>query len=456
MDEKKLWKEVLGLVRLSISPPNFSTWLAQTFVVSIKKLDSGRQVVEVGCPSSFIADAVEKRYFGLVQDSLNQITGIKNDLVFSVKQAPSARKPQEAPLFYQAAGEQGDPSLDNPLRRAGVSSGFTFENFAVSGTNQMAWAAADAVSRELGGAYNPLFIWGGVGVGKTHLMLAVAHRALTSSPDEKVMYCTGEEFTNEIVDAIRNKTTNLFKKKYRALRLLMVDDIQFISGKVAVQEEFFHTFNAVLLARGQIVLTSDVPPTDIPRLESRLRSRFEAGLIIDIAPPDFELRAAITLLKAKEKNINLSMSAAQTIAANIDSPRKIKGFLVRLISESRSLGKEITEDLVNSLLNKTNGDIKPNRVIHPNEFISAVSTYYSLGKRRLLGVNRAQTVVLPRQVLMYLLRRELDLPLQEVGRIVGGRDHTTIIHGVDKISVNLSTNRKLREDILRIKQLVWG
>lgn len=456
MDEKKLWKEVLGLVRLSVSPPNFSTWIAQTFILSVKKLDSGRQVVEVGCPSSFIADAVEKRYFGLVQDSLNQITGLKNDLVFSVRQVPSARKPQEAPLFYQLAGEQGDSSLDNSLRRAGASSGSTFENFAVSGTNQMAWAAADAVSRELGGAYNPLFIWGGVGVGKTHLMLAIAHRALTGSPDEKVMYCTGEEFTNEIVDAIRNKTTNLFKKKYRALRLLMVDDIQFISGKVAVQEEFFHTFNAVLRARGQIVLTSDVPPTDIPRLESRLRSRFEAGLIIDIAPPDFELRAAITLIKAKEKDINLSMPAAQAIAANIDSPRKIKGFLVRLISESRSLGKEITDDLVNALLNKTNGDIKPNRVIHPNEFISAVSTYYSLGKRRLLGVNRAQTIALPRQVLMYLLRRELDLPLQEVGRIIGGRDHTTIIHGVDKISVNLSTNQKLREDILRIKQLVWG
>lgn len=456
MDEKKLWKEVLGLVRLSVSAANFSTWLAQTFVVSIKKLDDGRQVVEVGCPSSFIADAVEKRYFGLVQDSLNQITGLKNDPVFSVRQAPPDQKPQEAPLFYQGPRDRDDPPLDASLRRARISPGFTFENFAVSGTNQMAWAAADAVSRELGGAYNPLLVWGGVGVGKTHLILAVAHRALAGSPDEKVMYCTGEEFTNEIVEAIRTKTTNLFKKKYRALRLLMVDDVQFISGKVAVQEEFFHTFNTILRARGQVVLTSDVPPTDIPRLESRLRSRFEAGLIIDIAPPDFELRAAITLLKAKEKDIDLSMSAAQTIAANIDSPRKIKGFLVRLISESRSLEKKITDDLVNSLLNKTNGDIKPNRVIHPNEFISAVSVYYSLGKRRLLGANRAQTIAVPRQVLMYLLRRELDLPLQEVGRIVGGRDHTTVIHGVDKISASLSTNQKLREDILRIKQLVWG
>lgn len=456
MDEKKLWKEVLGLVRLSVSAANFSTWLAQTFVVSVKKLDDGRQVVEVGCPSSFIADAVEKRYFGLVQDSLNQITGLKNDPVFSVRQTPSDQKPQEAPLFYQGPRGRDDPSLDASLRRARISPGFTFENFAVSGTNQMAWAAADAVSRELGGAYNPLFVWGGVGVGKTHLILAIAHRALAGSPDEKAMYCTGEEFTNEIVEAIRTKTTNLFKKRYRALRLLMVDDIQFISGKVTVQEEFFHTFNTILRARGQVVLTSDVPPTDIPRLESRLRSRFEAGLIIDIAPPDFELRAAITLLKAKEKDIDLSMSAAQTIAANIDSPRKIKGFLVRLISESKSLEKEITDDLVNSLLNKTNGDTKPNRVIHPNEFISAVSTYYSLGKRRLLGANRAQTIAVPRQVLMYLLRRELDLPLQEVGRIVGGRDHTTIIHGVDKISASLSTNQKLREDILRIKQLVWG
>lgn len=457
MDEKKLWKEVLSLVRLSVSSANFSTWFAQTFITSVRKSEDRRQLVEIGCPSSFAADALEKRYFGLIQDSLNQVTGIKNDLSFCVRQFERTRKDGlETPLF-SANNEPVIPSqTERALKRCRVIPGFSFDNFAVSGSNQMAHAAADAVSQNLGDAYNPLFIWGGVGVGKTHLMLAIAQRVLFGAPEEKVFYCTGEEFTTEMVEAIRTKTTQLFKRRYRDLALLLVDDIQFIAGKIAIQEEFFHTFVAILRGKGQVVLTSDVPPTEIPKLEERLRSRFEAGLIVDIAPPDFELRTAITMIKAKEKGIDISPQAAQTIAANLDTPRRIKGFLARLINEVGFGSKTIADDVVVNLLSKTNGDVRPKKTIHPHEFISAVSNHFSLGRRRLLGEGRAQQIALPRQILMYLLRIELGLPLQEVGRVVGGRDHTTVMHAVNKISTSLSTNEKIRGDILRIKQIISG
>lgn len=460
MDEKKIWKETLDVLRLSVSSANFSTWFAQTFVSTVKEIGGDRRLVEIACPSTFIADAIEKRYFGLVQDALNQVTGEKNDLSFCVKQIERPKSDIESPLFLNTSTTTpetpNEKETEDALRRAHAKTGYTFDNFAVSSTNQMAWAASDAVSKNIGKAYNPLFIWGGVGVGKTHLMLAIVHRVLSQNIHEKILYCTGEDFTTEIVEAIRNKNTPMFKKKYRELKLLMVDDIQFIAGKITVQEEFFHTFNTILHAGGQVVLTSDQPPTEITKLEGRLRSRFEAGLIVDVAQPDFELRTAITLIKAEEKNIQITMPAAQIIAMHIDGPRKIEGFLVRIISEYGT-NTTITEDIVNQILNKaTNGEVKQKKTIHPQELVSAVSNYYALGKRKLLGANRAQHIARPRQVLMYLLRNELELPLQEVGRVVGGRDHTTVIHAVEKISTSLLTNIKLKEDILRIKQSLFG
>lgn len=452
-----LWREALDTIRVSVSPANFTTWFTQTSVVGIKKLSEDRQLVEVSCPSSFIADSIQRRYFGLIQDALNQTTGLKNDLSFVI--GPAALRPKAAslpnsPLF---SGEQNGGFLADTLRGARVRPGFTFGNFAVSGTNQMAHAAAEAVSKNPGGSYNPLFIWGGVGIGKTHLMLAIANRVLSRSPQERVLYCMGEEFTNEIVEAIREKTALAFKKRYRNLKLLLLDDVQFIAGKVAVQEEFFHTFNTLEREGGQIVLTSDRPPDEIPKLEARLRSRFEAGLVVDISPPDFELRVAITQIKARERGVNLSTGAAQAIASNLDRPRKIEGFLAKLISENGAGEIEITEDAAVRFLGKVVQDSqKSKKSIGPQEFISSVAEHFSLGKRRLLGKNRSRVVSFPRQILMYLLRTELGLPLQEVGRVMGGKDHTTVMHAVDKISKNLSTDPKLREDVLRIKQVVSG
>jgi chromosomal replication initiator protein len=319
----------------------------------------------------------------------------------------------------------------------------------------MAWAAAEAVSKDPGKAYNPLFFWGGVGVGKTHLMNAVGYEIIKKEPDANVIFCTGEGFTNDIVEGIRNKTTQGFRKKYRKLKALLIDDIQFIAGKDAVQEEFFHTFNSLVGGGAQIILTSDRPPNEISKLEERLRSRFEAGLIVDISQPDFELRCAIVQIKAKERGLDIPMDAVQLIAGNLETARKIEGFLIRVSSIAKVKNSDIDTELVENILGKadeTNGQtqIKAN----PNDFISAVSKYYSIGKRKLLGSSRARPIARPRQVLMYLLRTQLGLPLQEVGRLVGDRDHTTVMHAVDKITNLASDNVNIRQDIRGIKNMI--
>lgn len=450
MDSRQIWKEVLDIIKISVSPGTFTTWFSQTHIVSVSDLGE-RFAVEIGSPTAFSKNTVETRYFGLIQDCLDKVLGKHCDLSFVVQENPdrsASLKESPAPLFSK--GEDGD--LRESLQKARVRPSFTFENFAVSGSNQMAHAAAEAVSGSLGSAYNPLFIWGGVGVGKTHLMVAVGNYTLKKNPDLKVLFCTGEDFTNDIVEGIRNKTTQSFRAKYRKLDLLMLDDVQFIAGKDTVQEEFFHTFNAVTSAGGQIILTSDRPPSDISRLEERLKSRFEAGLIVDIAPPDFELRCAITQIKSNEKDIALTMEQVQMISSNAESARKIEGVLTKLLTEIHVKKVEITNEVVESALGKglENTSRKPRST--PGEAIDAVSRYYQVGKRLLLGDSRARPIARPRQVLMYLLRTHMSLPLEEVGRLVGGRDHTTVMHAVEKVTQLATENVQMREDILKIKQ----
>jgi len=453
MNNEQVWKDSLEIIKVTVSPAIFSTWFSQTHLVSIEDL-SEKAIVEVGCPTSFAKNTIEARYFGLIQDSLSKVVGKKCDLSFIVKSNPKATKntpEQVSPLF---SIEKDENSTLEVLQRARIRPSFTFENFAVSSSNQMAHAAAEAVSRDLGSAYNPLFIWGGVGVGKTHLMVSVGNYVLRKNPDKKVIFCTGEDFTNDIVEGIRNKTTQAFRNKYRKLDLLLIDDIQFIAGKDTVQEEFFHTFNAVTSVGGQIILTSDRPPSEISKLEERLRSRFEAGLIVDIAPPDFELRCAITQIKAKEKGIDLSSEQVQMIAANSEAARKIEGILTRLLTEIHLKNIVVTNELIESMFSKsleTSGKITRST---PDEVVDAVSKYFQIGKRLLLGESRARPIARPRQVLMYLLRTHLGVPLQEIGRVVGGRDHTTVMHAVEKITELATNDVQMREDILKIKRMV--
>jgi chromosomal replication initiator protein len=453
MDNNQAWKDSLEIIKVSVSPAIFSTWFSQTHLSSVIEAGS-RVVAEVGCPTSFAKNTIETRYFGLVQDSLSKVLGKNCDLTFIVKGNPNKVKPSNdavAPLF---SGEKYGENILEVLQRARLRPSFTFENFAVSSSNQMAHAAAEAVSQSLGDAYNPLFIWGGVGVGKTHLMVAVGNHILREDPDKKVFFCTGEDFTNDIVEGIRNKTTQSFRNKYRKLDLLLIDDIQFIAGKDTVQEEFFHTFNAVTSVGGQIILTSDRPPSEISKLEERLRSRFEAGLIVDVAPPDFELRCAITLIKAKEKGIDLTSEQAQMIAANSESARKIEGLLTKLLTEIHVKKIPISNELIESSFAKNLEMGSKVTRSTPDEVTEVVSKYYQVGKRLLLGDSRARPIARPRQVLMYLLRTHLGIPLEEVGRVVGGRDHTTVMHAVQKITELATMDVQIREDILKIKQSI--
>jgi chromosomal replication initiator protein len=450
LDPKASWKDTLEIVKVSVSSAIFSTWFSQTHLAVINDLGE-RLTIEVGCPTSYIKNFIETRYFGLIQDSISKVLGKPCDLIFIVKENPNKNIGKEnlaTPLFQT---EAKDENLIEVLQKAKIRPNFNFENFAVSGSNQMAHAAALAVSESLGSAYNPLFIWGGVGVGKTHLMGAVGNSSLKKNSNLKALLCTGESFTNDIIEGIRNKTTQSFRDKYRKLDLLLIDDIQFIAGKDAVQEEFFHTFNTVTAAGGQVILTSDRPPSEIAHLEERLRSRFEAGLIVDIAPPDFELRCAIAQIKAKEKGLPLEMNQIQMIAGNIDSARKIEGVLIKLITEIKMKHVEVTQELIESVIGK--GTETNSRVVKkdPEDVIEAVSSYYQIGKRSLLGDSRARPIARPRQVLMYLLRTHLGISLEEVGRLIGDRDHTTVMHAVGKITELATTDVHIREDISKIK-----
>ncbi len=456
MDKKTLWQTVLENLKVSLSSANFATWFSQTFITQNKKIDKDRQIVEIGCPSSFVRDTVENRYYGQIKEALDRSLKKKCDLVFVVKQTKKKKnektEKREEPLFER----KQEPREEEVIKRARLRPDFNFDTFAVSSTNQMAHAAALAVTKTPGKAYNPLFLYGGVGVGKTHLAQAIAHAILSRNPRTQVIYCMGEEFTNEIVDAIRQKTTKEFKDKYRSARVLLIDDIQFIAGKTTVQEEFFHTFNAVWRAGGQIVLTSDRRPDEINKLEDRLRSRFEGGLTIDIQQPNFELRTAILLIKAQQRRVKLPMDVAQLIAGNITSTRRLEGFLVRLLTETETKNEPLTPELASALLGQTNQVTTPRRLVKPREMLKAVARHFNLKPSQLTGPQRSRPIVVPRQILMYLLRTELKLPLMDIGQLLGGRDHTTIMHGVDKITNLLPGSEDLRVDIAGIKQKVYG
>jgi chromosomal replication initiator protein len=445
MDNVKLWQQVQEELKLSVSQAIFQTLFSNTFLITLDN-----NVATIGCPSTYIEGLIETRYYSLLKDIIDRKTKTQNSLLFTVKNVVHEDKKELGPLFGNK--EEPKPFISSNIH---LKPDFTFDAFCVSGVNQLAYAAATAVAKNPGRAYNPLFLWGGVGVGKTHLMQAIAHEILRNHPETKIIYCMGEEFTNEIINAIRGKTTDSFKRKYRSAQLLLLDDVQFIAGKDTVQEEFFHTFNAIQQGGGQVVLVSDRPPEEIAKLEERLRSRFEAGLIIDIPAPDFELRSAILLTKAKQKGILIPMDIAQMIASNIESNRKIEGFLIRLQSEAQMRNSPITPELVSMLLGKTIESQEKRKTLKPKEIIRIIADYYDLKVGEICGQKRIKEHVLPRQILMYILRTEANLPLMTVADLLGGKDHTTVMYGVEKITRLLSIDEDLRVDISGIKQKIY-
>ncbi len=458
MDLIRVWKSVLAELELSVSKATFQTHFAHSTLVSFSD-----GVATIGFTNPLMRTLVETRYYSLVKSVLDHQTKQNTSLVFVIIPKKETLDPASAgPLFAQTL-ERNEVSISSVARRLHIRPDATFESFAVSTTNQMAYAAATAVAKNPGTAYNPLFFYGGTGVGKTHLMHAIANALLAGRPQMRIVYCMGEEFLNEIVEAIQTKSARQFKQKYRSAQLLLVDDVQFIAGKQTAQEEFFHTFNAVHREGGQIVLTSDRPPSEISRLEDRLRSRFEGGLTVDVAAPDFELRVAIANIKAEAMGIAVPSEAAQLIAANITDTRAIEGFLRRLTTEVATRHTEVTANLVSSLLNiknHGNGVVREPSVttkrVSTQEVLDSVAAYFGLKTTALKGAKRDRPIARPRQIFMYLCRTELGLTHEDIGGALGGRDHTTIMHGVETITRELSTNVRLRESVEGIKQKLWA
>lgn len=450
-DYEKIWGGVLSAIKTEVSEGSFNTYLKNTQLTDIKETE-GRKICEVGCNSAFIKNTLEQRYLGQLCLELERVTGGKCEVIFRV-QSKKNEEPDKlnGPLFENKRNE----NLILWQKKANLREDFTFENYAVAGSNQMAFAAAQAVVKKPGSSYNPLFIYGGVGVGKTHLMQAIGNSLLTTG-EGAVLFCSGEEFTNDLVEAIRFKSTEKVRGKYRKVRLLMIDDVQFIAGKPSVQEEFFHTFNAIQRDGGQVVMTSDKPPGEISKLEERLKSRFGAGLIVDVGPADFELRTAILLIKAKQRNFDLPMETAQIIAANIEGVRELQGFLTKLETEERLRNRKLTREELLATLKVNNGTNGKNRVITPTEVMNLVGSYYGVGVQQLKGERRTRTLAWPRQILMYLLRQELRLPLEEVGRLVGGRDHTTVLHANDKVMRETENNHLFASELTELKRKLFN
>ena len=413
-------------------------------VLSILKQSHPSEITDTAC--TLLCEKGAKIYLDtrkmIIEQALldfSQKKFVVQILLEELKKKPTTK---EAPLL------EFQPSKEDQFLKAGLNLKYRFDNFAVSNTNQVAFAAAQAVSQTLGTAYNPLFLYGGVGVGKTHLAQSVARYILEKTPEKKVYFCPGDHFTNEFIESIREKSGMKFRRKYRLFNLLIVDDIQFIAGKQAVQEEFFHTFNTIVSAGGQVILTSDRPPSDIKNLEDRLRSRFSGGLIVDINSPDFELRTAILLIKAQEKNIDIDIEAAKTISEHIEDTRALEGALLSIYA--KILGKKDRIDLEvveNYFSGKKQEDDTKKKKITSNDVIKAVCTYYNIKQVQIKSPTRVENIAMARQVAMYFLNKGLKIKLIEVAFLLKRRDHTTIMHGVEKVEKMMMKDPEFKSEI---------
>jgi len=440
---KDLWTKILAEVELEVSRANFLTLFKRTHLLSIEE-----NSVTIAAPSVMIIDLLQRRFYELIKKSADKHLGKDTKIIFvpkAVVDIVDKGNEKNGPLFESNGGEV---AVIGHLPR--VRPDYTFDGMAVSSTNQLAFVSATTVAKKPGAAYNPLFIYGPTGVGKTHLMQAIANEVYAKNPNKKILYTTSEQFTTEVVDAIRTHNTGNMKKKFRELDLLIIDDIQFVAGKDKVQEELFHTFNILVDKAAQIVLSSDRPPAEMKQVEKRLLSRFSGGLTVDIGSPDFELRTAILLIKAKKYGVLLTMEVAKMIAQKTQDARGLEGLLLRIVTQAQAADAEITEDLVTSVLS-LNKEEKLNS-FHPDEIIRNVCYFYKVKSTQLRSPKRDAFLVRPRQVAMYILKKELGLTFVEIGNLLGGRDHTTIMHGVDKVEGMLKKSL-LSEDILRIVKL---
>jgi len=400
--------------------------------------------LRITAPSKFARDWLMQHYADTIQAAAREVLGGNPRITFDVaREAPAAIDVSEPRATIEAG----------PAPATGLSARYTFESFVVGNSNQFAQAACQAVADLPSKAYNPLFIYGGVGLGKTHLLHAVGHQIARAYPHLLVLYLSSERFTNELINAIRYDRTAEFRAKYRNIDLLLIDDIQFISGKERTQEEFFHTFNDLYEARKQIVVSSDSAPKEIPDLEERLRSRFEWGLIADIQPPDFETRVAILKKKAEIERVRLPDDVAYLIASRIKANiREIEGSLTRMIAFCALSGRDMTVELAQEVLADLWGEDE--RIITLDHIQRKVAEFFGIKMTDLRAQNRTKAIAFPRQIAMYLSRQLTHASLSEVGRAFGGKDHTTVLHGVEKIQLMLQEDPKFKKTIDSITQSI--
>ncbi len=451
MDAKQVWRAALGELQISLSPANFETWLKETALVSV---DESR--FKVAVPNGFAKDWLESRYRSLICQTLARIVGYSVNVDFEVREGvmePAAA--EEAPASTRS-GVRLEPGRAGGEGAVGLNARYTFRNFIVGSANRLAHAASLSVAERPGHAYNPLFLYGGVGLGKTHLMHAIGNAVIARFPRKRVVYATSERFTNEFITSIQQGRIDDFRSRYRRIDLLLIDDIQFIADKERTQEEFFHTFNAIHDDGKQIVLSSDRPPKQITTLEERLRSRFEWGLIADLTAPDLETRIAILRARAEEQTLPISSEALEFTARKVVSNiRELEGALNRIVAYASMNGMPVTADLAQAVLSNVLYQPK-RRVVTPERIAQAVSEYYAVDLEQLKGQKRDRAIVMPRQIAMFLMRAETDVSLLRIGAELGGRDHSTVLHACDKIDRESQENEELRRELAAVRELIYS
>jgi chromosomal replication initiator protein len=468
---QQVWQAALGDLQRRVSRANFETWLRATSLVAFS---NGAATIAV--PNTFAAEQLRAKFDREIADTLSTIVNRPVTIEYTVSQAADAptRANRSRPRVNTAAHETPEsfrasqaPVAEAPRpvarqmglsnsSRAGLNAGYTFESFVVGPSNRLAHAAAMAVADKPAQAFNPLFFYGGVGLGKTHLLHAIGHRAIELRPDTQVLYVSSEKFTNDMIKSIMTQRADQFRERYRSADILMIDDVQFIAGKEATQEEFFHTFNELYQSGRQIIVTSDKPPKAIPTLEDRLRSRFEGGLIADVQPPDIETRTAILRRKGESLGLHVSNEVLDYVARKVQSNiRELEGALNKIVALAQLYNTPVRMELAVQALSDAAMEARRAHIT-PELVVATVIKHFRCSPAELRGRGRSKEIVLPRQVAMYVLRAETGASLVEIGALLGGRDHSTIMHGIDKMEKQLETNTALRDHINAIRELLYA
>ena len=464
MDSRKLWLAVLGELEVSVSRASFSTWFKNTAIIS---QEDGHIIVAV--PNIFTKEWLEKKYHAHIKDSLTRMGTSVDTIEYKVTDQKSGPVAIVKDPLVNAVAQPSPPTTQSvqpvaiPTRRAaGTSSAsqnplnakYTFDNYVVGSSNELAYAASQAVAKFPGDKYNPLFLYGGVGLGKTHLMQAIGNEIIASDPSKKVRYVTSEQFTREFLDSIQHKKGKSFADQYRSLDVLIVDDIQFLGNKEKTQEEFFHTFNTLHQQNKQIIMSSDKPPKAIPHLEDRLRSRFEWGMAADIQRPDLETRAAIVQRRALADGMQLPLELVEYLARHYQhNIRELEGALTQLIAYCEVRGIDPSMSVAKGLVGGANAGSRK-RAISPKGIIDKTASYFDLQPSDIIGPRRDKDIVVPRQIAMYLMRHELNLSFPKIAANVGGRDHTTAMHSVQKIEKLIEVDEDLRSEVNDVKERI--